>query len=249
MEVIMSEYVVGRNAVIEYLSSDKEVDKLYVQKGDLKGSIRKILAMASQQRLLVVEVDKRKLDEMSEGRNHQGVCLLASEYEYYSLDEIIDKAKEKSNPLIIILDQITDPHNLGAIIRTAEAAGADGVIIPKRRSATVNATVHKTSAGATSYMKVCKVTNINQSIERLKAEGYWIYGADGRSSQKYTDIDYSGPVGLVIGNEGQGISSLVKKNCDQLVTIPMLGKTESLNASTSAAILIYEVLRSRDAKL
>lgn len=244
----MSDYIIGRNSVIEYLKNKDGAEKLYVQKGKLKGSISKILSIAKEKRLIIVEVDKRKLDEMTEFSNHQGVCLQATDYKYYTLNEIIDNGKNSNvDPLILILDEITDPYNLGAIIRTAEAAGATGLIIPKRRSATVNHIVHKTSAGATAFLKIAKVTNLNQVIERLKKENYWIYGADGYSKTEYTSPDYRGAVALVIGNEGNGISQLVKKNCDVLVKISMYGKTESLNASTSAAILTFEVLRSRNA--
>lgn len=242
----MSDYLFGRNAVIEFLENKDGAEKLYIQKGNLKGSIKKILGLAKEKGVIMVEVDKRKLDQMTEYANHQGICLFTSDYKYKSLEEIIESAKlSDRDPLIIILDEISDPHNLGAIIRTAEAAGANGVIIPKRRSATVNHTVHKTSAGATSFMNVCKVNNINQTIDKLKEEGYWVYGADGYAKNSYTSQDYMGPVALVIGNEGSGISKLTKEKCDFLLNIPMYGKTESLNASTSAAILIYEVLRSR----
>lgn len=243
----MTNYIIGRNSVIEYLKNKDGAEKLFIQKGDLKGSIQKIIALAKDKRLIIVEVDKKKLEDMTENSNHQGVCLLVSDYRYATLNEILEEGKKSErDSLIIILDEITDPHNLGAIVRTAEAAGASGLIIPKRRSASVNHTVHKTSAGATTFLKIAKVTNINQTIERLKSENYWVYGADGHANKSYTQIDYKGPVALVIGNEGKGISSLVKKNCDALVNIPMYGKTESLNASTSAAVLIYEVIRSRN---
>lgn len=245
----MSDLIIGRNAVIEYLKNKEKATKLFVQKGDLKGSIHKIIGMAKEKNLIIVEKDKQKLDQLSENQNHQGVILLAEDYKYSTLNEILEAGENsQTDPLIIILDEITDPHNLGAIIRTAEAAGAQGVIIPNRRSASVNHTVHKTSAGATTFMKVCKVVNIVQTIERLKKEGYWIYGADGKSETQYTQNDYTGKVCLVIGNEGKGISQSIKKHCDNLSYIPMYGKTESLNASTSAAIYIYEILRNRDEK-
>ncbi len=244
----MSDYIIGRNAIIEFLKTKDGGHKLFIQRGDLKGSVHKIVGMAKDKKIIIVEADRKKLDEMAQGGNHQGVILLTDNYQYSTLNAILKAGEEAENdPLIIILDEITDPHNLGAIIRTAEAAGANGVIIPNRRSSTVNHTVHKTSAGATSYMRVCKVTNIVQTIERLKKEGYWVYGADGRAEKAYTEIDYSGKVCLVIGNEGRGISQSVKKHCDVLSYIPMYGKTESLNASTSAAIYIYEILRSRNA--
>ena len=245
----MADFIAGRNSVIEYLQNKDGAEKLFIQKGDLKGSIHKIIGMAKDKKVIIVEADKKKLDEMTNNSNHQGVVLVASDYKYATLNEILEAGEDSDrDPLIIILDEITDPHNLGAIVRTAEAAGATGVIIPKHRAASVNHTVHKTSAGATTYMRIAKVTNISQTIERLKKEGYWIYGADGTAKQAYTDIDYSGKVALVIGNEGKGISPSVKKHCDGLSFIPMIGKTESLNASTSAAIMIYEVLRSRNAK-
>ena len=244
----MSDIIIGRNAVIEFLQNKDGAEKLFVQKGELKGSIHKVIAIAKEKRIIVVDADKKKLDEMSDNGNHQGVILQVTDYKYSELEDILAYAeKSERDGLIIVLDEITDTHNLGAIIRTAEAAGAHGVIIPKRRAAQVNATVHKTSAGATSHMRVCKVTNIVQTIERLKEAGYWVYGAAGEASTQYTQNDYRGKVALVIGNEGKGISQSVKKHCDVLSNIPMYGKTESLNASTSAAILIYEVVRSRNA--
>lgn len=245
----VSDYVIGRNSVIEYLKNKDGAEKLFIQKGELKGSINKIIAMARELKLVIVEVDRKKLDEIAENGNHQGVCLLATDYRYASLNDILQAGRDSArDPLIIVCDEITDPHNLGAIIRTAEAAGADGLVIPKRRSASVNHTVHKTSAGATTFLRVAKVNNINQTLDRLKDEGYWIYGADGYATTSYTSPDYRGPVALVIGNEGRGIGQATKKSCDVLVNIPMYGRTESLNASTSASILIYEVLRNRDAR-
>ena len=242
----MSDYIVGRNAVIEYLENTDDAKKLLVQKGDLKGVINKILSLAKKRNIEIEYVEKRKLDSMSENQNHQGVLLEVSEYKYFTIEEVISHSKEVDrDPLIVLLDGITDPHNLGAIIRTSEAVGATAVVIPKHRSASVTPTVHKTSAGATTFMKVVMVTNINHTIDKLKDEGYWIYGADGNTDKVYTDIDYSGAVGLVIGNEGKGISRLTKDKCDDLIKIPMLGKTESLNASTSAAVLMYGVLNSR----
>ncbi|WP_282926285.1 23S rRNA (guanosine(2251)-2'-O)-methyltransferase RlmB [Helcococcus kunzii] len=242
----MSDFIPGRNSVIEYLENMNGAEVLYVQKGLKHNTIDKIINLANKKGVQIRQIDKNRLDKMSDVSNHQGVYLQTKDYKYYQLDEIINYGKESNrDPLIIILDEITDPHNLGAIIRTAEAAGAIGVIIPKHRAAQVNHTVHKTSSGATSYMRVAMVTNINNTIEELKQNGYWIYGADGHTDKLYTEIDYSGPVGLVIGNEGKGISRLTKTKCDDLIKIPMYGKTESLNASTSAAILIYGVLNSR----
>lgn len=240
----MKQYVCGRNAVLELLKSGAEVDKLYIQKGELKGSIKAIIAKASDQRIITSEVDKRKLDELSEGLPHQGVVAYVSDYKYYEVDEIIEYARSKNEPIrLIILDEIEDPHNTGAIIRTAETAGFHGVIIPKRRSSGITPTVHKASAGATTYMKVAKVTNIAETINRLKEENIWVYGADGEADTLYTQADLKGNVCLVIGNEGKGITRLVKERCDQLIKLPMFGRIESLNASNAAAVLIYEVIR------
>ena len=243
----MSDLVIGRKSVIEFLENSDSAKKLYLQQGPSKGVVQKIIDLAQSKNIEIIYTDKSKLDKLTDNSNHQGVALEAKEYRYFSIDEILDFAsKSDRDPLIIILDEITDTHNLGAIIRTAEAAGAHGVVIPKHRSATVNHTVHKTSAGATAFMRVAMVTNINQTIDLLKERGYWIYGADGHTDKEYTEIDYSGSVGLVIGNEGRGISRLTKEKCDDLVKIPMYGRTESLNASTSAAILLYGVLIGRN---
>lgn len=243
----MSEIIFGRNSVYEYLNNSKDFEKLLIQNSlDLK-KFDKIISLCKKNNIPIDSVDKSKLDKITNSANHQGLVLYIKPYNYYSLGELINYA-DKSNPLLVILDEITDPHNLGAIIRTSEAVGADGVIIPKHRAAEVNATVHKTSAGATAFMKVARVTNINQTIETLKEQGYWVYGADGHTDTYYTEIDYSGKVALVIGNEGRGISKKTKEKCDQLIKIPMLGKTESLNASTSAAILMYGILQKRNNK-
>ncbi|WP_425539720.1 23S rRNA (guanosine(2251)-2'-O)-methyltransferase RlmB [Microaceticoccus formicicus] len=240
----MKQYVCGRNAVMELLKSGVEVDKLYIQKGELKGSIKAIIAKASDKRIIISEVDKRKLDELSEGLPHQGVVAYVSDYKYYEVDEIIEYARSKNEAIrLIILDEIEDPHNTGSIIRTAETAGFHGVIMPKRRSSGITTTVHKASAGATTYMKVAKVTNIAETINRLKEENIWVYGADGDADTLYTQADLKGNVCLVIGNEGKGITRLVKERCDQLIKLPMFGRIESLNASNAAAILIYEVVR------
>lgn len=244
----MSDYIVGRNAVMEQLKKGENCEKLFIQKGELKGSIHKIIGMAKAKHVIIQEVDHHKLDEMAEGENHQGVALLSTPYKYYSLEEILEEAKKRGeDPFLVALDEITDPHNVGAIIRSAEAAGAHGIILPKRRSASITAAVHNTSAGATTYMKICRVTNLTQTLEKLKKENIWIYGADGEADLDYRKCDFSGGVCLVIGNEGKGISRLVKKTCDVLVSIPMLGHIESLNASASATVLLYEVMRNRHA--
>ncbi len=237
-------YVVGRNPVLELLKTDKEIDKIYILKGDLQGSIKKIIGKAKDKNIIIQEVDKSKLDSMADGNAHQGVAALVTGFEYSSLDDILKKAEDlKEKPFIIILDEIEDTHNLGAIVRTAECAGVHGVIIPKRRSARVNQTVYKASAGAVEHMLIADVTNISDTIEELKKRGLWIYGADMDGQEFYFNTSLDGSIALVIGNEGKGISRLVKEKCDVLVKIPMSGNISSLNASTSAAILIYEVVR------
>mgnify|MGYP000991476768 FL=1 len=237
-------YVVGRNPVLELLKTDKEIDKIYILKGDLQGSIKKIIGKARDKNIIIQEVDKFKLDSMANGNAHQGVAALVTGYEYSTVDDILNKAKElNQNPFIVILDGIEDTHNLGAIIRTAECAGAHGVIIPKRRSARVNQTVYKASAGAVEHMLIADVSNISNTIDDLKKRGLWIYGADMDANNFYFNTKLDGAIALVIGNEGKGISRLVKEKCDYLLKIPMVGKISSLNASTSAAILIYEVVR------
>lgn len=238
------EYIVGRNPVLEVLKTEKEIEKIYVSKGELKGSIKKIISIAKDKKIVIQYVDKKKLDQIANGINHQGVAALVTPYDYCSIDDILNKAKESEKPpFIIILDGIEDPHNLGSIIRTAECAGADGIIIPKRRAAQVTETVYKSSAGAVEHMLIAKVSNIPNTIDRLKEEGLWIYGADANGENYYFDVDLKGPVALVIGSEGKGISRLVKEKCDFLVKIPMYGKVSSLNASNAASILIYEVVR------
>lgn len=238
------QYVVGRNPVLELLKTDKEIDKLYVLKGELQGSINKILGIANDKNIIVQLVDRNKLDSMSDGNVHQGVVALVTGYEYSTVEEILQKAKDLNEPpFVVILDGIEDTHNLGAIVRTAECAGVHGVIIPKRRSAIVNQTVYKSSAGAVEHMLIANVTNITNCIEELKDKGLWIYGADMDGKDYYYNTKLDGAIALVIGNEGKGISRLVKEKCDVIVKIPMLGKISSLNASNAAAILIYEVVR------
>lgn len=238
------QYVVGRNPVLELLKSDKQIDKLYVLKGDLQGSINKIIGIANDKNIIVQQVDKKKLDSMSAGNAHQGVAAMVTGFEYSTVDNILDYASEKNEkPFVIILDGIEDTHNLGAIIRTAECAGAHGVIIPKRRSAMVNQTVYKSSAGAVEHMRIANVGNIVNTIDYLKEKGLWVYGADMDGQEYHFKTNIDGSIALVIGNEGKGISRLVKENCDVLVKIPMKGMISSLNASAAAAILIYEIVR------
>ena len=237
----------GRNSVIELLKSGKDINKLYIQKGERHGSITEILKLAKQNKVIIQEVDKVKLDKMSETHNHQGVIAVVPPYEYCDVDDILEYAEsKKEDPIIFILDGIEDPHNLGSIIRTAECSGVHGIIIPKRRAACVNSTVNKVSAGAVQHMKIARVTNISDSIEKLKEARLWICGTDINTDTYYNEQDLTGPLGIVIGNEGSGISEKVKKNCDFLVKIPMKGKVNSLNASVSAGIVIYEALRQRE---
>lgn len=243
------QHISGRNPVLEVLRTDKEVEKLYILKGDLKGSIKKIMGMAKDKGIVIQQVDKNKLDTLSEGTVHQGVVAAISEYEYVDIESIIQLAqKRQEEPFILILDEIEDPHNLGSIIRTAECAGVHGIIIPKRRSATVNATVYKSSAGAVEHMLISKVTNIANTIETLKDKGLWIYGADMKGEEYHFNTSMKGAIALVIGSEGKGIGRLVKEKCDVLVKIPMMGKVSSLNASNAASILIYEVIRQSHEK-
>ena len=238
--------VEGRNPVMELLEAGKDINKIFVQAGEKNGSITKIIAKAKEKRVVMVEVQKSKLDEMSETKNHQGVIAIVPPFEYCDVYDILEYAKAKNEkPFIVILDGIEDPHNLGSIIRTAETAGAHGIIIPKRRAASVNATVAKTSAGAVEYVKIARVSNINETIKYLKENGVWIYGTDGEANSMYYNQDFMDSTAIIIGSEGFGMSDLVKKNCDGLVKIPMKGKINSLNASVSAGIVMYEIVKQR----
>ena len=236
----------GRNSVIELLESNRDINKLYIAKGEKHGSINKIISMAKQKRIVIAEVEKQKLNTMSQTGNHQGVIAIVPPFDYVEVEDILEYAKEKNeDPFILILDGIEDPHNLGSIIRTAETAGVHGIIIPKRRAVGVNATVSKSSAGAVEHMKITRVNNINETIRFLKEEGIWIVGTDGDAKTVYYDQDLKGSIAIVIGSEGFGMSKLVKENCDFLVKIPMSGKITSLNASVSAGIVIYEAVKQR----
>ncbi|WP_300410804.1 23S rRNA (guanosine(2251)-2'-O)-methyltransferase RlmB [Lagierella sp.] len=242
----MTDIIYGRNACLEALNLDK-VETLYIQKGKLKGSIEKIIGKAKDKRVIIKYVDKKALDNMSQGEVHQGVVAQISQFHYSSVEDILNVAKERNeDPFIVLLDEIEDPHNLGAIMRTCETAGVHGIIIPKRRSATVNSTVYKSSAGAANYIKVAKVTNLNRTIDDLKSKNIFVYGTDGDAKSYYNKTNLTGPIALVIGNEGKGISQMIKENCDELIKIPMKGKISSLNASNACAIVCYEVLRQRD---
>ena len=235
----------GRNAIIEAFRSDKTIDKLYIQDGLKDGSIQTILREAKKRNLFINFVSKDILDKMSPTSKHQGAIANLASYEYYCIDDILAVAKEnEEDPFIFILDGIEDPHNLGAIIRTANLVGAHGVVIPKHRAVGLTATVARTSAGAINYTKVAKVTNINSTIEELKKEGLWFVCADMGGELMYK-LNLKGPIGLVIGNEGSGVSALVKKNCDMLASIPMKGDIDSLNASVATGVLAYEIFRQR----
>ena len=243
-EDFYSDQIEGRNAVIELLESGKDINKLYITKGEKNGSINKIIAMAKERKIVIVEKDKIQMEKMAQTENHQGVIAIVPPFEYCEINDILEFAKEKNeDPFILILDGIEDTHNLGAIIRTAETAGVHGIIIPKRRSASVNSTVSKVACGAVEYMKIARVNNINDSISKLKDAGVWICGTAVNAKDYYFNQDLKGPLGIVIGNEGKGMSELVKKNCDFLVKIPVLGKVQSLNASVSTGIILFESVK------
>ena len=243
----MSEYKVeGRNAVIELLKSDRTVNKIMVARGDRQGSINEILKLAIQNRIIVTEVDRNKLDTLSETKHHQGVIAFVAPIEYKDVDYILNVAKERGEePFILIADEIEDPHNLGALIRSAEVAGCHGVIIPKRRAVAVTEVVSKVSVGATEYMPIARVNNINDTIRELKDKGVWIVGTDGSADTIYYKQDLTGPIAIVVGSEGRGMNKLTMKNCDFLVKIPMMGKITSLNASVSGGIVLFEALKQR----
>ena len=239
-----TDQVEGRNAVLELLESGKDINKIFITKGEKHGSILKIIAKAKENKIIVLEKEKRKMDEMAQNKNYQGVIAIVPPFEYCEIQDILQEAKNrKENPFVLILDEIEDPHNLGAIIRTAETAGVHGIIIPKRRAANVNSTVNKVSAGAVQHMKIARVTNLSDAIDELKKEGLWICGTDINTEKYYYEQDLTGPIGIVIGNEGKGIGQKIKKNCDFLVKIPMKGKINSLNASVSTGIVLYEVVK------
>lgn len=244
----MSEQIEGRNAVLEAFRSGKCVDKLFILDGCQDGPVRTIAREAQKTDTIINYVSKERLDQLSETHAHQGVIAQVAAYDYSTVDEILARAEEKGEaPFLIILDNVEDPHNLGAIIRTANLAGAHGVIIPKRRAVGLTSTVAKTSAGAINYTPVAKVTNIVRTIEELKEKGIWFVCADMGGETMY-DLDLTGPMGLVIGNEGEGVSRLVREACDFTASIPMKGDIDSLNASVAAGVLAYEIVRQRLAK-
>ncbi len=239
----------GRNALTEALKSGRTIDKVFIASGETDRGLQHLAAQAKEAGAVVVPVDRRKLDAMSTTRAHQGVIALAAAREYFSVDDILQEAADRGEaPLLVICDELSDPHNLGAIIRSAECAGAHGVIIPKRRSVGLTAVVAKSSAGAVEYMKVARVTNINAAIEELKKKGVWVFGTAAEESVSMYQADLTVSAAIVIGSEGEGMSRLVRKNCDVTVHIPMKGRITSLNASAAASILLYEAVRQRLSK-
>ena len=244
-ETLRENWLVGRNPIREALKSGRDLEKLIVARGEIIGSGREILAMARERKIVIQEVDRARLDAMAPG--HQGMIAVASAYAYSNLDEILSLAASRGEaPFVVVLDGITDPHNLGAIIRTAECAGAHGVIIPERRAVGLTPAAVKASAGAVEHIPVARETNIARTLDRLKGEGFWVFGsaADG---EDYRSVDFSGPCALVVGSEGEGISRLVREKCDRIVSLPVKGKIDSLNASVAAGILLYAISARRDA--
>lgn len=236
----------GRNAVIEALRAGTAVDKVYIAKGETDATLGHIASTARGKGIVVVEADRRKLDAMSVTHSHQGVIAVAAVREYASVSDILQSARDKGEaPLVVVCDELSDPHNLGAVIRTAEAAGAHGVIIPKRRSAGLTAIVAKTSAGAVSYLPVARVANLTALLKELKEEGLWVFGTAADGSTSLYQADLKGSAAIVIGSEGNGMSRLVREQCDFLVSIPMRGQVNSLNASAAAAVVLYEAVRQR----
>ncbi len=236
----------GRNAVIELLKSDRTVNKIMILKGERQGSINEIIKLAKNKKIIISEVDKNKLEQLSETKHHQGVIAFVAPIEYKEIEDIFNLAKERNEaPFILIADEIEDPHNLGALIRSAECSGCHGVIIPKRRAVAVTEVVVKTSVGATEYVPIVRVNNINETIRELKDKGVWIVGTDGNADKLYYEQDLTGPIAIIVGSEGKGMGELTKKNCDFLVKIPMMGKITSLNASVSGGIVMFEALKQR----
>ena len=240
-----TDLIIGRNAVREALKAGRPADSLLVERGDKGGAILPLIAQCKEKGIIVKEVDSKKLDFMCGHANHQGIIMIAAAHEYSTVEAILQEAEDKNEPpFIVICDSLEDPHNLGAIIRTAECCGVHGVIIPERRSVSLSGIVGKTSAGALEYVKVARVTNLTSTIKELKEKGIWIYAAD-MDGQDFRKTDFSGPCAIVIGSEGAGISRLVKENCDVVVSIPMKGKINSLNASVAAAVLLFEAANKR----
>jgi len=241
-----TEWIVGRRSVLEAMKAGRELEKLLVAEGAAKGGLAELIRQARQKGIPVQQVPRSRLDRLAEGANHQGVAAEAAAYKYARLEDLFRRAEEREEaPFFILLDGIEDPHNLGSILRTADAAGAHGVIIPKRRAAGLTPAVGKASAGAVEYVPVVRVTNLHRTAEELKESGLWIIGSAPEAASDFTEADYTLPLALVIGSEGRGMSRLMKETCDLLVRLPMAGRVASLNASVAAALLMYEVLRRR----
>jgi len=244
----MEDIIYGKNPIIEALEAGHEINKMVLLEGSRDRNLQKIIETARSKKILLQFVDRKMMDKIAEGENHQGVIAYISPYEYYEVDALLKIARDKGEPpFLIICDEITDPHNLGSIIRTANAVGAHGVIIPKRRSAAINQTVVKTSCGAVEYVPVARVTNITQTIKTLQKEGVWIVGTD-MGAPVYHESNLTGSIGIVVGNEGDGISRLVKESCDFMISLPMMGAVSSLNASVACGVVMYEVVRQRNLK-
>ena len=240
-----NDLMMGRNTVLEALRSERDIHKIWVAEGATKGQIQQVVAVAKENKVMIQVVPKKKLDQMVEG-NHQGVIAQVAAYQYAELDDIFRKAANKQeDPFILLLDELEDPHNLGSILRTADASGVHGIIIPKRRSVGLTATVAKSSTGAIEHVPVVRVTNLSRTIEELKERGVWIAGTDAKGSQDYRKMDGTMPLGIVIGSEGRGMSRIIKEKCDFLFHLPMVGHVTSLNASVAASLLMYEVYRKR----
>ncbi|MBP2663232.1 MAG: putative TrmH family tRNA/rRNA methyltransferase [Firmicutes bacterium] len=244
-----AEIIVGRNSVLEALKAGRSLNKIIVAKGERQGSIREIISQARERGLVIQEVDNAKLDQLSAGVRHQGVVAMAAPVAYVEVDEILGAAYEKNEPpFLVLLDELADPHNVGAILRTADASGVHGVLIPKRRSCPLTQTVAKTSAGAVEHVPVARIGNVSQTLKALKKQGLWVVGADMDGTKNYYEADLTGPVVIVVGSEGEGLGRLTKEACDFVVKIPMRGQIASLNASVACSLLLYEVLRQRELK-
>ncbi|UFJ40635.1 23S rRNA (guanosine(2251)-2'-O)-methyltransferase RlmB [Brevibacillus humidisoli] len=240
------EWIVGKNPVIEALRSGRSINKIWIAEGVNKNQMGPIVSLAKEHGIVITSVNRKKLEQLSGAENHQGVIASVAAYQYVEVDELLARAKQRGeDPFLLILDELEDPHNLGSILRTADAVGAHGVVIPKRRSVGLTATVAKASAGAIEYVPVARVTNLVRTIEELKQQGVWIAGTDADASQDFREGDFAMPLALVIGSEGRGMSRLVREHCDFLYRLPMAGQVTSLNASVAAALLMYEVYRAR----
>jgi 23S rRNA (guanosine2251-2'-O)-methyltransferase len=238
--------IIGKNPVLEALKSGREINKIWIAEGSQRGQMQSIIQLAKQAGVLIQYVPKKKMDQMAEG-NHQGVVAQVAAYRYYEVDDLFKKAEQSGEPpFLIILDEIEDPHNLGSIMRTADAVGAHGIIIPKRRAVGLTATVAKASTGAIEYIPVARVTNLARTVDELKERGVWIVGTDAKGEQDYRSLDGTMPLALVIGSEGKGMSRLIREKCDFLIRLPMKGRVTSLNASVAASLLMYEVYRKRN---